>query len=478
MRYFRIAYIALFCGFSVLAQTPDQKINRIREHLKTLEKNNYFSGVVLIAHNGKTVFEQAYGLSNRADNIPNRIDTKFNLASMNKMFTSLAIVKLASEAKISVDEKVGKYLPDFPNKAVRDSVTIAHLLTHTSGMSSFWEELDKQPKEKFKSVSDYLPLFVDKKLVSKPGEKMLYSNSGYMVLGLIIEKISGMSYDDYVRKNIFIPSGMMDTDSYELDEAIPNLAIGYTMSVEKPGHWKNNTYSNVVKGTPAGGGFSTAQDLLKFANALQKNILLDKSATENYTKGRVKYRDGMYGFGIIENTVNGHRIIGHTGGHFGIANELMMIPDLGYTVIILTNSEVENYWEASNLIKQQLVGSTPTIDNFFYTKDVINAIINSGMQAGTQKIQQNSGKNALRESLIERYGFKCLFEKKNQAAIALFTTNVDQFPDSAYAIYNLAEAYRLTCQKEAAIRNFELYLKREPEDADAIKKLQSLKNTK
>ncbi|WP_337968733.1 serine hydrolase domain-containing protein [uncultured Flavobacterium sp.] len=462
-----IFFIALLQPIVVQSQNLESIVYPIRSQLKNLEKENNLSGVVLIAKNGKPIYREAFGFANLPDSIKNKPDTKFNLASINKMFTGMAIMQLVESGKISLQDKVGKYLLDYPNKTVADSVTIHQLLTHTSGMNSFWEEYDKVAKEKFKTVSDYLPLFVNKKLAFAPGSDFLYSNSGYMVLGLIIEKVSGQNYFDFVKEYIYKPAKMINTDAYELDNAIPNLATGYTMSLEEPGQWKNNIYSNLAKGTPAGGGYSTVDDLLSFANALQNNRLLSKENTAIYTSGRVKFRDGMYGYGFMEDTINGHRIIGHTGGHDGIADELMIYSDLGYTVVILTNGEVENYWEASNLIKKQLVGSTPSIDNFFYTKDIIKIVCNKGYEAGIKEIEQNLNKYSLRESLIERYGCKLLFEKKTKQAIDLFKLNNHLFPNSTYGYYYISEAYRFSGQKKQAIEYLKLYIEKEPEDNDA-----------
>lgn len=465
---------ALLQPIVVKSQNLESIVNPIRSHLKNLEKENNLSGVVLIAKNGKPIYREAFGFANLPDSIKNKPDTKFNLASMNKMFTGMAIMQLVESGKISLQDKVGKYLTDYPNEAVADSVIIHQLLTHTSGMFSFWEEYDKLAKEKFKTVSDYLPLFVNKKPAFAPGSDFLYSNSGYMVLGLIIEKVSGQNYFDFVKENIYKPAKMINTDAYELDNAIPNLATGYTMSLEEPGQWKNNIFSNLAKGTPAGGGYSTVDDLLSFANALQNNILLSKESATLCTSGKVKYREGMYGYGFEENTINGHRIIGHTGGHDGIASELMIYPDLGYTVIILTNGEVENYWEVSNLIKKQLVGSAPSIDNFFYTKDIIKTVGNKGYEAGIKEIEQNSKKYSLRESLIERYGCKLLFEKKYNQAIDLFKLNIHLFPNSTYGYYYISEAYRFSGQKKQAIEYLKLYIEKEPEDKDALLKYKLL----
>ncbi|GGG59217.1 serine hydrolase [Epilithonimonas arachidiradicis] len=477
IRYFLVRLLFILLGTLAFGQSVN--LPAIRKQLHILEKENYFSGVVLIAKGDKTIYKKAFGYANMADKIPNKTNTKFNLASMNKMFTGLAIMQLAEKGKLSLNDKLGKYLPDFPNKLIADSVTIHQLLTHTSGMGNFWAEHDKLAKEKFKTVSDYLPLYVHQELLFSPGKGFQYSNSGYMVLGLIIEKISKLNYFDYVRTYIFEPAKMKDTDSYDLEEAIPNMATGYTMLLEKPGHWKNNMYSNVIKGTPAGGGYSTAEDLLRFSIALQQNKILNKEFTHLYSTGQVKYKEGFYAHGVVENFLNGQRMLGHTGGHFGIANELMIFPESGYTVVILTNGEVENYWEASNLIKKELTGSTNATDNFFYTKDVIRTVEQNGLADGIKKLKADSSKKyILKENLIERYGQKFLFEKKYNQAIHLFQLCTIQFPDSATPYYNLSEAYRLSHQTEKAIESLKIYLKKEPLDKEAEIKYEILKNSK
>lgn len=399
------------------AQHEKALVAQVQSHLDSLEATDHLSGVVLIAKGQKVLFGKAYGYGNLADSIANQMDTRFNLASMNKMFTGLAIMQLVQAGKLALHEKVGTYLPDYPNRRVRDSVTIDQLLTHTSGMGNFWEAHDSLAKEKFKTVADYLPLFVDQQLLFAPGSQFAYSNSGFMVLGLIIEKVSGEDYFTYVSKHIYKQADMNDTDSYALDEVIPRLATGYTMSVEKPGQWKNNTWSNVVKGTPAGGGYSTAADLLNFATALQGFRFLNKENTEAYTMGRVKYAKGKYGYGFSEEMINGHRVIGHTGGHYGIANELMILPESAYVVVILTNGEVENYWAVSNFIKRKLVGTTPGIDNYFFTRRICNIVAAKGYDYGMKEIKRQQGRYAIRESVVDRIAFKSMFEGRNSLAM-------------------------------------------------------------
>ncbi|MDX6385028.1 MAG: hypothetical protein QOK48_2601 [Blastocatellia bacterium] len=312
-------------------------------YLKRLTAADVFSGSVMVAKDGKPIFQNAYGLASKAYNIPNRVDTKFNLGSMNKMFTAVAIAQLVEQGKLSFDDTVGKILPDYPNKEVAAKVTLHHLLTHTSGLSDYFTpRFFETSKDRFKSVKDYLPLFVDQPLLFQPGERMSYSNAGFMLLGAIIEKVSGQDYFTYVHEHIYRPAGMNDTDAYELDHDTPNLAIGYTSEDENgryvPGPRANNLFSHVVKGGPAGGGFSTAPDLLKFTNALLDDKLVSRHFREILTTGKVVFSpDTKYGYGFVCSEINGRKVFGHSGGFLGINSELDIHLDTGYTIIAMSN---------------------------------------------------------------------------------------------------------------------------------------------
>jgi D-alanyl-D-alanine carboxypeptidase len=188
-------------------------------------------------------------------------------------------------------------------------------------------------------VKDYFPLFVNELLKFDPGQKWDYSNSGFILLGAIIEKVSGQSYFDYVRENLYKPAGMTNTDCYEMDQDTPNLAIGYTRErASRP--WKNNLYRHVVKGGPAGGGFSTAEDLLKFDIALRNHKLLSTKYTDLVLTGKVALPGSStqkYAYGFGDDSRNGHRIVGHEGGFPGINSQLDIYLDLGYTVAVMSN---------------------------------------------------------------------------------------------------------------------------------------------
>jgi CubicO group peptidase (beta-lactamase class C family) len=239
-----------------------------------------FSGVVLIAKDGKPVLERAAGFANRGLEVKNRMDTKFNLGSINKTFTKLAIAQLLEEGKLSLDDTLGKFLPDFPNPDAAARVTVAHLVAMKSGIGDFFgPEFNATPKDRIRKLADYLPFFARKPLAFEPGTAEAYSNGGYVTLGLIIEKVSGQTYYDYVRDHIYKPAGMADTDAFELDAVVPNLATGYV------GKSRSNIYSLPARGSSAGGGYSTAPDMLKFAEALLSGRLASMPYTEWYLGG-------------------------------------------------------------------------------------------------------------------------------------------------------------------------------------------------
>ncbi len=321
--------------------TDEEAAAELDRYISKLEAADAFSGAVLLAKDDEIIFKKAYGLASKRFNVPNKVDTKFNLASMNKMFTALAICQLAEQGKLSFDDSIIKHVADYPNKKAAENVTLHHLLTHTSGMGHFWNEKFEAQWRALRTVEDLIPLFADDPLAFEPGEKMQYSNSGFVVLGLIIEKVTGMSYYDYVKKHIFEPAGMMNTDYYEMDKPEPNLAIGFTkMSPEgKPSkEWRNNLFMHRIKGGPAGGGYSTVENLHKFALALKNHTLLNPEYTEILLTGKVEMGPGIkYAYGFGDHRTNGMRFVGHNGGAPGINTEFRTSPDSGYTIVVLSN---------------------------------------------------------------------------------------------------------------------------------------------
>jgi CubicO group peptidase (beta-lactamase class C family) len=325
-------------------QLSDAEIAReLGAFLERLAAGGRFSGAVLVARDGKPFFRKAYGLASRAYGVRNRPDTKFNLGSMNKMFTSVLVGQLVQAGKLSYTEPVGRYLPDYPNKEVREKVTVYHLLTHTSGIGDYFnEKFMNASRDRFRAVRDYLPLFQEEPLQFEPGSRWAYSNAGFMLLGAIIEKVTGQSYFDYVREHLYRPAGMVNTDAYEMDADTPNLAIGYTRVETRTGEeWRNNLYLHVIKGGPAGGGFSTVEDLLRFDQALRRHEAVSAKQVEALFAGKVATPPrGHYAYGFISEEVRGGRVVGHSGGIPGLNSHHDMYLDSGYTVAGMSNYDM------------------------------------------------------------------------------------------------------------------------------------------
>ncbi len=282
----------------------------IKKYARSAVDAGDFSGVVLIAKDGVPVFEEAFGYADREKKVANRIDTKFNIGSINKSFTALAIRKLASEKKISLDDTIGKFLPDYPNKDAASRVTIRHLLEMSSGIGDFFgDRYDAADKEKILTLADYLPLFADRLLEFEPGKGNRYSNGGYIVLGLIIEKVTGIDYDTHIHETIFKPAGMTDSGWIPKAAEVSNRALGY---VRDGASWKTNYDTLPGKGSSAGGGYSTARDLLNYTIALEKGL---------YGEAGEELRGGM----------------GIAGGAPGINAALEWMPERSVVIVVMAN---------------------------------------------------------------------------------------------------------------------------------------------
>jgi len=326
-------------------------LDGIGDKLRESTANDEFSGTVLIAKDGEAIFTEPFGLASREFSVPARVDTKFNLGSINKIFTKTAIAMLLSEGTLSLDDRIIDHLPDYPNKEAAEKVTVRHLVEMTSGIGDFFgERYAATPKAQLRALEDYLPLFADEPLEFEPGTGNRYSNGGFVVLGLIVASASGGSYFDYVREHIFEPTGMNDTDSYQADEIVANLASGYTRlgPDREEAELCSNMYSRPARGSSAGGGYSTVHDLLKFVKAIQSNALLSPEYSAWIFGGP---EPGHGGADDRKPPTGG---IALAGGAPGI-NSFMEIGFEGnYTIIVMTNLDPPAAMEAGGLIRRWL----------------------------------------------------------------------------------------------------------------------------
>lgn len=282
----------------------------VRDHARRAVDSGDFSGVILIARNNEPIFAEAFGYADREKKIANTVDTKFNVGSINKSFTALAVRKLASEGKLSLDDTIDTFLPDYPNTKAASRVTVAHLLDMSSGIGDFFgDRFAAADKEKIRTLADYLPFFADRPLAFEPGHGNLYSNGGYIVLGLIVEKASGVDYYTFIRDHVYKPAGMDSSGWVPKSLPLDGRAVGY---VREGAVWKTNYDTLPGIGSSAGGGHATAHDLLKYTIALEKGV---------YGPAGEERRGGL----------------GIAGGAPGINAVLEWMPEDGVTIVVMAN---------------------------------------------------------------------------------------------------------------------------------------------
>lgn len=330
-----------------LAKELDAKLTK-------LAASDDFSGAILIAKDGRPLWQKAYGYADREAKIANNLETRFRLGSMNKMFTSVAIAQLVQAGQLKYTDTIAQVLPDYPNKEVAQKITVRQLLTHTSGLGDIFTPEFEQKKDSLHEIKDYLQLFASKPLLFAPGTSWSYSNAGFIVLGLIIEKVSGQSYYDYVQQHIYDVAGMKSSGSFPKTDKVPNLAVGY---MRQGGALVPNWDTLPWRGMSAGGGDSTLGDLLRFDRALRSHKLLNAELTNTVITGKVEPGPaalGKYAYGFEEHQIAGHRIVGHGGGAPGMNSQLDIYLDDGYTVVVLANLDPPAAQRVANYIRERL----------------------------------------------------------------------------------------------------------------------------
>ncbi len=329
----------------------DKKLKELDEWITKRTSNNQFSGVVLIAKDFRPIFHKAYGFASKRYKVPNQLDTKFRYASVGKIITATAILQLAEKGLLALDDKLGKYidLNDFKDPRTKE-ITIRHLLTHTSGWSYYWE--NKTFHENLRSlrvVTDYMNFIKDIPLEFDPGTKGQYSNTGYVVLGAVIEAVTKMDYYDYVDKHIYGPVGMTNSGSFQIDHIAEGLATPYTNYNHKrekvgEGFPYETTLISPPRGVPAGGSCSTTTDMLKFLEAIANNTILNQES-EDLLRSRFGTKGMLSDF------------IFHNGGGPGQSAWVQADVANGYSIIILSN-----YDHPTGEIVVKHIGETMELD--------------------------------------------------------------------------------------------------------------------
>lgn len=315
--------------------SDEEFIAEIKAYSDKLAKNGIFSGTILLAKGDKVLFSAAHGLASHRYDIENNLDTKFQIGSMNKMFTSVGILHLVEKGKMSLDDPLTKHIDrTLLGKGEFDKIKIKHMLSHTSGLGGITGFEASQSK--IRSLKDTIPLFKSIDTTFEPGTQWRYSNTAMMLLGQIIENVSGEDYYDFIDKHIYKKAGMKHSGSFDLDVPIKNSARSYWFSVET-GEITENLMFQSVKGGPAGGGYSTVGDLHKFALAMQNNTLLSKKLSHLALNAKPELKAPNWGYGFSVRAQEGNQVVGHNGSHLGMSARLNMYQDKGYILVVLGN---------------------------------------------------------------------------------------------------------------------------------------------
>jgi len=328
----RLGSVALVCATWLLCLAPchaQDLASKIDEYLRTVVERSHFSGAILVARDKRVIVSQGYGLASIEYEVPNTPQTKFRLGSLTKQFTAMAVMMLQERGKLSVLDSICRYLPDCPESC--QPITIHHLLTHTSGIPNFGYSLNQVEQVSLSSLlTRHMEQLRRLTIEFKPGAQFRYSNSGYILLGHIIEKASGEPYDVFMRKNIFGPLEMTNTGYEDRGSIIKHRAAGYSLSKEK---LVSAAFVDMSVPFSAGGLYSTVEDMYRWDQALYTEKLISRKSLDlMFTPFKFNYG---YGWDIAEQF--GRRYIGHMGWIEGYAGYILRFPDDRLTVIVMSN---------------------------------------------------------------------------------------------------------------------------------------------
>lgn len=465
---------------SELPSLHGEKAKQIDQLLKKYVEYGLFNGSALVSENGKPIFQKGFGMANMEWDIPNAPNTKHRLGSITKQFTAVLILQLAEQGKLKLDVPITTYLPDYP-KANGDQITIHHLLTHTSGVPSYtsFPNFFNEMSKKYYSPTDFVKLFSDLPLEFKPGEKWNYSNSGYFLLGYLIEKVTGKTYETCLQENIFIPLQMNDTGFDHFEKILKNRAGAY----EKEGEgYVNAPYLDMNLPYAAGSMYSTVEDLFIWDQALYANKVLSSKSRElmftDYSPGHQSHYG--YGWGIEEfdnlNPKAKVKITEHSGGINGFNTNLSRNITDNNLIVLLNNTGRAPLDEMTQSIQNILYGKPYEMPKKSLAKTVLATINKNGLSAGMAQFNElkKSDIYKLNENEINSAGYQLLQSGKVAEAIEMFKINVEAFPKSGNAYDSLGEAYLKNGNKELAIVNYKKSVALDPKNENGKKVLEDI----
>ena len=366
MKIFKLLNIIVFaslCLFNIEVINAQDLKSQVDEYLLSHSQPNAPGASVLIAKDGKAIYKKAVGMANLELNVPLSTDNVFEIGSITKQFTAVTILMLEEQGKLKIEDEITKYIPDYPTNG--KTITIHHLLNHTSGIKSYtsMESFMKHARTDM-TPTELIDVFKNEPMDFDPGEKFLYNNSGYILLGHIIEVVSGQSYEDFIEKNIFSKLDMKSSYYGSMKEIIKNRASGY----QDRNGFVNADYLSLTLPYAAGSIMSTVDDLLIWQNAISSNTLIKRSSLDKAINGSTLNSGEKipYGYGWSKGNVNGSETYEHAGGIFGYTTNGIFLPKENMYVIALSNCDCSDVRTISNAIAAMAIGKP-----FPSTKDAI-----------------------------------------------------------------------------------------------------------
>lgn len=471
--------VLVFSGVALGQGTNGQdKAAAIQQVLATAHKYRQFNGSALVAENGKVIYKGGFGMANMEWDIPNTPETKFRLGSITKQFTAMLILQLVEQGKIKIDGKLSDYLPDY-RKDIGEKVTIHHLLTHTSGIPSYTglpNFIENESRNPYKP-DPFIKKFASGDLEFEPGTKYAYNNSGYFLLGAIIEKVTGKTYEQMLKQNILDPLGMKNT-GYDLSEPLlQKRASGYTKT---PDGYVNASYLDMTIPYAAGSMYSTVEDLYLWDQALyadklitaQSKDLMYKPFLQNYAYGWIVTNAA---FKQNEQPI---QVITHGGGINGFATTIVRYPKEKHLVVILDNTMSPSLSRLSTTIGKILYSQPYDLPKISIASILEKTIKEKGVEAGIAEYRDLKSKQSathdFAEQELNQLGFQLISAGKNKEAVDIFKLNLESYPQSFRTHDGLGTAYMRLNQRELAIENFKKSLAINPNNTNATEMIKRL----
>ncbi len=458
---------------------PDKE-KQIAELMKGYYEYGLFNGAVLVAENGKVIYKKGLGYANMEWKIPNETDAKFRLGSITKQFTSMLIMQLVEEGKIKLDGHLIDYLPDY-RKDTGERVTIHHLLTHTSGIPSytdqpgFFENISRDPY----TVADFVNKQASGDLLFEPGSKFAYNNSGYFLLGAIIEKITGKPYEVVLKERILDPLKMHDTGYDHHNTILKKRVYGYEKT---PAGYENTSYLDMSIPYSAGSLYSTVEDLYLWDQALYTDKLISEKSKEimfkpflnNYAYGWVVTKVPL---GDSKETAS---VVTHGGGINGFNTLIVRFVDEKNLIVLLNNTGGARLNEMATAIAGILYDKPYKQARKPIGEALMKTIMEKNVEAAIKQYHQLKTEKAdeylITEDELNTLGYQMLRMKRVKDAIEIFKLNVDAYYGSSNVYDSLGEAYMIAGEKELAIQNYRKSLELNPQNTNAVEKLKELES--